>query len=1011
MNEQVLDLRVVGAGVAKRWLVIVAFLIGGTGTGLGLAMAQAPTYETGAMVLLPPAGVDARGNPTRNMVTEAAVATGTDVLDRAGRALDPPAGAAALVGRVRVEVITGDILEMRASGASAPEAKLLADTVASAYVATQNALGEDRVDSAVGDLRAHVAELNRRMDQIRSEMAANASRLGGLDPSSGEAGNVNQLNDTLQIEAAELSRELADLNERITEARVTESLRRQGTRLLQPAPQPLAPVRPRPLVNAAVGALAGLVVGSGASLALHLRSRRRLRSRDEIAQAVGGPVVASLAVAGRRGANACRALLGEWEPAVTETWTLRQALSGLDAGYGATAGVVIVVLPGDRAASLLAAKLAAFAANDGMHTTLVIAGHHPMLSDLETACSTGSISGFPGRPGLSVRTSVDGLASVQLPDDDQLTIVLTIADGPLDLPEPRHRVLPVLAVSSGFASADQLASTALAWQSAGDPIRAVLLANPDPSDRSTGRIASLAVAHTANGWSINGDEAEVTGPTVANAEGRAVDPGPPIVAGDDAFVDVPALLTALRRRRGLLATTFVLGLVATMGLSLAFPGSSSARATVLVGHPQGADASRSVLTDISLAGTRALAEAAATRLGGDVTADALLDSLAAEAASSEVIHLTVSGPTSAEAVRRAQVVAESFLTFRRDQVEGQWLEVAGTLAGRREEVIQELSEIGDQLQAQAGAVAEDDFESLGVLQFRQAALSSELSILNQQIERGELDVAAVVAKSRIVDPASATDNSSSPLLNLAAGLVGGLCLGGGWIVFREITDTRVRRREDITQALGAPVTLSIERAHGWMPAPIRRRSHVPKDHELARIVAHLNRTLDRTGDRALAVVPIGEEALAVTVAALAAQLRENGRSTLLVDFTDDDAVAHRLGVTSEQIAGAGGEVRPRCVAVPPDVDIRRVRVLVLAPVDPDVDATRLASWTSTAVVVIAAGRSTPLALRSTATLLRAAGIDLDSAVVVDADPTDESVGVLGRPTPVRAPRPARVGTR
>ena len=72
-----------------------------------------------------------------------------------------------------------------------------------------------------------------------------------------------------------------------------------------------------------------------------------------------------------------------------------------------------------------------------------------------------------------------------------------------------------------------------------------------------------------------------------------------------------------------------------------------------------------------------------------------------------------------------------------------------------------------------------------------------------------LDAAAPLPHSRL----------KKLILDAALGLVVGLVLGVGIVVVRALVSDRLRRRDDVAQALGAPVTLSVGavRPRRWLP--------------------------------------------------------------------------------------------------------------------------------------------------------------------------------------------------
>jgi hypothetical protein len=164
------------------------------------------------------------------------------------------------------------------------------------------------------------------------------------------------------------------------------------------------------------------------------------------------------------------------------------------------------------------------------------------------------------------------------------------------------------------------------------------------------------------------------------------------------------------------------------------------------------------------------------------------------------------------------------------------------------------------------------------------------------------------------------------------------------------------------------------------------------------------------------LVSLGSDgAAAVMAACLAADLARQADQVLLVDLTSTSALAAVLDVAHgpPKTVVLPDVERPVDVLFPSwtpktamggdGVDVERLElhdsadvVIVVATLDPAIGADHLAEWSRTAVALVTAGRSTATALRSTARMVAMAGIDLDSAVLLDTDGDDETVGLGGR---------------
>jgi hypothetical protein len=269
-----------------------------------------------------------------------------------------------------------------------------------------------------------------------------------------------------------------------------------SARVLQPAttaagPNPLT----HRLVYGLAGAIAGLLAGIVVAIAKG-RADRRLRTRDELANSIGVPVLASLPVSHPSSPQDWAELLGSYEPAAVHGWRLRKTLQHLNvAGVNLTANreghpstVAVVSLTKDPRALALGPQLAVFAASLGIPTALVIGRSQDpeAITALKVACV-----GWHGEQ-RTLQVAVLGKDDPEIPDGTELTVVVAVVDGadhqPLDM---LQATATLLGVSAGAASAEQLARLAMSAATEGREVVGLLVADPDPSDRTTGRVPQL----------------------------------------------------------------------------------------------------------------------------------------------------------------------------------------------------------------------------------------------------------------------------------------------------------------------------------------------------------------------------------------------------------------------------------------------------------------------------------------------------------------------------------------
>ena len=270
--------------------------------------------------------------------------------------------------------------------------------------------------------------------------------------------------------------------------------------LLQPATTGTGPGLLKRLVSFAIFALLGAVFGAaiGAIIALALnRSDRRLRQRDEIANSIGVPVLASFPVGHPSNPGEWTRLLKDYKPGALHALQLRKALEQLETAAGVNFGrgngrwsFTVLSLSSDPGALALGPQLATFAASQGIPTTLVIAPQldATVTASLRTACAAPPASSeWPEHLRAIVADGdVDG------EPDFTLAVVVGVVDSRNpQVPGTMRTTATLLGVSAGAAIADQLARVAVSAVSDGREITGILVADPDAADATTGRLPQL----------------------------------------------------------------------------------------------------------------------------------------------------------------------------------------------------------------------------------------------------------------------------------------------------------------------------------------------------------------------------------------------------------------------------------------------------------------------------------------------------------------------------------------
>jgi capsular polysaccharide biosynthesis protein len=260
-------------------------------------------------------------------------------------------------------------------------------------------------------------------------------------------------------------------------------------------------------IFALLGALFGAMIGIIIALAVD-RSDRRLRSRDEIANSIGVPVLASFPVGHPSDPGGWTRLLENYKPGAMHALQLRKALQQLEmaaeVNFGRSSGrrsFTVLSLSTDPGALALGPQLATFAAAQGIHTTLIVAQQDAAVTaSLRTACASPPAS--PKWPGnLRVLVSdgdveraahADPEGDVGVHWDATLAVIVGVVDGRNpQIPDTMRTTTTLLGVSAGAATADQLARVAVSADSGDREIAGILVSDPDSADATTGRLPHL----------------------------------------------------------------------------------------------------------------------------------------------------------------------------------------------------------------------------------------------------------------------------------------------------------------------------------------------------------------------------------------------------------------------------------------------------------------------------------------------------------------------------------------
>jgi capsular polysaccharide biosynthesis protein len=496
------------------------------------------------------------------------------------------------------------------------------------------------------------------------------------------------------------------------------------------------------------------------------------------------------------------------------------------------------------------------------------------------------------------------------------------------------------------------------------------------------------------------------------------DPGINVAGG---LVSLGYIRAALRRRARFWCLTTLLGLVVGLGLYVEIPAPYQASTTVLV--VDNTDPAVQVNNDIALAQSTAVAEGVVRQLGLNEPAATLLKNYTVSPVSNQVLDITATAGTASDALRQAGVIASQFLKVR-----AQYAQTQEQLT--EAQVNQQVSQAKKNLDAINSQISQLSSQSVpSSMQAEQQAASTTLAE-TQQYAAGTLATlrtqTQVMAKgSEVIVTPTLVHHSKlkGPLLYLVGALFGGLVLGLAIVSIGAIVSDRLRRRDDVAYAFSAPVRLSVgSLRRGRLPS---RRSGAARDRDMRLVLEHLRQAVPGSsrGPASMAIVAVDDaETVAEIAVSLAAACANDGKRIVLGDLSSGAHAARRLGAGAPGIEQVSVDGSSLMLVVPAPDDVAPVGplhsrttpsgyrepperltvvaasadlVLSLVTLDPASGGEHLSTWATDAVAIVTAGGSSAATIASAREMIRLAGVQLDSVVLIGADNNDLSLGIVG----------------
>jgi capsular polysaccharide biosynthesis protein len=481
------DFRSGVAPLRRGRLVLAIAAVLGLVAGVTYVIVTPPPLTSTTLVLLPTPALAA--SSSSDIDTQVRIASSATILRQAGQAVLPALSRRQVEKMIKVSAPTNQIVQIDATSIKAVEAQTLSQAVAESYVTYVSNTAREVTQAALSDLNIRKDALRTQIKQLQAEIAAATKRHRAAARNSSNATQEAQLLAQLRAEQADLSLQLDKVLDKIATG-TPGATPNGGTSIIQHATEATGPAIWLRLVTwPSLGAVLCTIIAAVVLLVLARRDPR-IRLRDEIADAIGSPVLASLRSRPQRSVAGWSTLLETYQATPVESWAFRQLLRGVVPAthrlksstaekFDRPKSLTVVSLAGDLRGIAIGPQLAAFAASQAVITRLVAAVGQERAAALWAACAAEPEPA--ARPALHIG---DVSADVMI----DLTIILVVVDRKQpDLRDAPTTEATILSVAAGTATEQELARIALAVDDTGRRIDGIVVADPDRTDRTSGR--------------------------------------------------------------------------------------------------------------------------------------------------------------------------------------------------------------------------------------------------------------------------------------------------------------------------------------------------------------------------------------------------------------------------------------------------------------------------------------------------------------------------------------------
>ena len=485
-------------------------------------------------------------------------------------------------------------------------------------------------------------------------------------------------------------------------------------------------------------------------------------------------------------------------------------------------------------------------------------------------------------------------------------------------------------------------------------------------------------------------------------------------------LDLRRVVRALLRGIRTVGVCLAAGIVASLLYTVIRPPLYHATALVLLpasavdstGQP-----TRNINTEVQVAASGDVLTIAAGELHPKPHVSELKDHLKVTAPTPDILEFTAKAVTGGRAIAAANAIADGYRQYSASGATAQLDKIIGALntteAQLKVQVSQYQTEIdtatarlsslppnSPQASAEAGLITS--------LQSEQNDATAQLIDIQNQAAQARLSTDVDSSGIKVLERASSATNSAakSAVLNVGGGIILGLLVGASIVLAREGRDRRLRLRDDIARAAGAPIvaaiaTRRVRDADEWLALFENYEASADEGWSLRRAVRSLL-TADAEPPAGVTIVTMAGDTAAVAIAPqLAVFAAASGVRTLLVVTGRDPSVATlRQACREAQLtikpARTNLWIKEAAPGEPVESDAAQLVVTVAVTEQGTIDLEP--DRPSTVLLGVSAGEATPEAIAAVAAATAGAKRPLAGVIVANPEADDGTTGRIAEPS-------------